>query len=220
MLAKNLLVGAALALLASSPAIRAQDQPGAGSTIIPAASTPAAAGARPAPVTPTAAQGRRNFKVDVVLTRQLAGKDVGRLPFTLWLAATPASAGGTNASSGAQSIRVGVDVPVGTTTKTGGSQTAPTTTVTQEYRNIGTSIDARVSLIDETACSLWVIVQDSSIFVPPAGPANTMLAEAFRTLSIQNTWTMHDGQTAPFGLATDKVTGETVRLDVTLTVVK
>ena len=31
---------------------------------------------------------------------------------------------------------------------------------------------------------------------------------------------MRDGQTLQFGTATDKVTGETIRVDVTLTVVK
>ena len=43
---------------------------------------------------------------------------------------------------------------------------------------------------------------------------------AFRTFSMSNTQKMRDGQTQQFSLASDKITGEILRVDVTLTVVK
>jgi hypothetical protein len=37
---------------------------------------------------------------------------------------------------------------------------------------------------------------------------------AFRTFSASNTLNMSDGQTRLFGVATDKITGETMRIEV------
>jgi hypothetical protein len=43
---------------------------------------------------------------------------------------------------------------------------------------------------------------------------------AFRSFTMTNSMLMRDGQTVQFATATDKVTGETIRVDVTLSVVK
>ena len=165
------------------------------------------------------------LKVDVVLSRWLADKKTGSLPFTL-LVNTPGS------GSGYASIRVGVDVPTGTLTSlttVPNSSTAqnPVTTATTrnntDYRSVGTSIDCRSTQLADGRFQVNVNVQDSSIFnETPAGRGSVRSAApaAFQTFQMGNTLPMRDGQTLPFATATDKVSGEQLRVDVTLNVVK
>jgi hypothetical protein len=161
-------------------------------------------------------------QVDVVLSRYQGEKKTSSLPFTLMLSAGP--------RFGPVSIRMGVDVPVGTSTsnvtQTSNAQSSnpravETTKAVTEYRNIGTSIDASVTRTDETNYSVYVNVSDSSLFASegkvPSGIADPT---AFRTFSTQNTLPMKDGQTRLFGVATDKITGETLKIEVKLTVLK
>jgi len=166
----------------------------------------------------------QSTQVDVVLTRYQGEKKTSSLPFTLMVNAS-------SRNSGQTSIRMGVDVPVGTSTsnvtQTSGAQTnssraVGTTKVDIAYRNVGTDIDCMVNRVDETTYSVYVNIHDSSLFSQEAGkiPAGTADAAAFRTFSTANTQFLKDGQTRLFGVATDKVTGETLRIEVKLTVLK
>lgn len=81
---------------------------------------------------------------------------------------------------------------------------------------------------------LRVNLNDTSIFDPSpqrqgalaarglAAPttSRTIDASAFRTLQFNNTLLMRDGQTAELASATDKITGEVVKAQVTLTIAK
>jgi opacity protein-like surface antigen len=181
------------------------------------------------------------MKVEVVLSRYQGDKRTSNMPFTLWLSA-PANGGG-----GGASLRVGVDVPIGSTAATTtesrmnpagrGQNTTGTTEATTrpEYRNVGTSVDANAWL--ESADGQYrvrVSLTDTSVFEPDSlrtadaaaravqGVAVTTAsnASAFRTFSLSNTLPMRDGQTIEFASATDKITGETVKLTVTINVAK
>ena len=191
----------------------------AASSVLGAQATPAKAPYPPA-------------KVDVVIERYQADKKVSSMPFSLWVT------GGTpdrQPSSG--SLRIGVDVPIGSTTETRGSNapgsTRSDTTTAPEYRNGGTSIDCYLTMTEDGKYMLRVTLNDTSIFDPSAqrqallaarGLATptprTPDASAFRTLSFNNTLQMRDGQTAELASATDKITGEVVKAQVTLTIAK
>jgi hypothetical protein len=166
-------------------------------------------------------------KVDVVLSRYQGDKKTSSLPFTLWLNVNPPS-GGTSRVS----LRMGVDVPIGSSTVTSGDQnnatqsrTTSTSTTTShvDFRYVGTSIDCSVSSMEDGRFSVNLSVQDSAVFTadgdgkPPLKIADPM---AFRTFSFSNTLPMRDGQTLPWATATDKITGEVLRLEATLTVLK
>src|SRR5438046_8565913 len=60
-------------------------------------------------------------KVELVLSRFQAEKKISSLPFTLWV-----NAPGDPRMSGTQSLRMGMDVPVGTVWRTTGAQGRPT----------------------------------------------------------------------------------------------
>jgi hypothetical protein len=131
--------------------------------------------------------------------------------------------------SASSSLRVGIDVPIGTTTSVRtvpdsatNNATTATTRNTTDYRPLGTSIDARASQMPDGRLMIGVNVQDSSLFTDtaPARGSTRPSGTAFRTLSFGNSLPMRDGQTLEFASATDKVTGEVLRMDVTVTVVK
>jgi hypothetical protein len=162
-------------------------------------------------------------QVDVLMTRWQGEKRVSSIPFVL--IANPSSRGSST------SIRMGVDVPVGTSTsnvtQTSGATTSSpravaTAKVATEFRNVGTDIDAQLARIDATNFSVYLNIRDSSIFTSDQTKMpNTMVdPTAFRTFSASNTLNMSDGQTRLFGVATDKITGETMRIEVKLTVLK
>lgn len=162
-------------------------------------------------------------QVDVVLTRSQGEKRISSMPFVLI-----ANAGSRGSST---SLRMGVDVPVGTSTsnvtQTQGAQTSSpravaTERVATEFRNVGTDIDAHVTRLDATNFAVGLNIRDSSIFTSDQTKMPNTLADptAFRTFSASNSLNLTDGQTRLFGVATDKITGETLRIEVKLTVLK
>jgi hypothetical protein len=173
-------------------------------------------------------------KVDVVISRVQGEKKVSSLPFTMWLTM---SSSGVPAS---QSTRVGVDVPIGATTVTTGesNNTGPRSTPTgatttsqattkTEYRYVGTQVDCNAragsSAAEEGRFWIYVSVSDSSVYTGDTDPKAALKVTdpmAFRSFTMRNEMLMRDGQTVQFAAATDKVTGETIRVDVTLSVVK
>jgi hypothetical protein len=182
----------------------------------------------PAPMRAQGEQGAPTLatvqvQVDVVFTRWQGEKLVSSLPFVL---IANASSRGTSTS-----IRMGVDVPVGTSTSnvtqtTGAQGSSPRATntarVATEFRNVGTDIDANVARLDAANFSVGLNIRDSSIFTSDQTKMPNTLVDptAFRTFSASNTLHLTDGQTRLFGVATDKITGETMRIEVKLTVLK
>jgi hypothetical protein len=165
-------------------------------------------------------------QVDVVLTRWQGEKKISSLPFVLIATAGPLPRGGNSTS-----IRMGVDVPIGTSTSnatqtTGAQGNSPraveTTKSETVFRNVGTDIDTQVSRTDDTGFSVYLNIRDSSIFSSDSSKSLNTIADptAFRTFNASNTLPMKDGQTRLFGLGTDKITGETMRVEVKLTVLK
>lgn len=185
--------------LAPTPAARVEQAPGTQPT------------AKPLPV---------SLKLDVTLTRLQGDKKVSSMPFTLWIAT------GTNVS-----LRMGVDIPVGSSLVTSGNENAAgnrTTTVTSttnrvEFRNVGTSIDCSVNPAPDGRFTVDLRIQDSSIFTSDAdtrAPLKLVDPMAFRSFSFSNQLLMRDGQTTQWASAPDKFTGEVLRVDTMLTVLK
>jgi hypothetical protein len=172
-----------------------------------------------------AALATLQVQVDVVMTRWQGEKRISSIPFVLMANAS------TRQAASSTSIRMGVDVPVGTATSnvtqtSGATSSNPravaTAKVATEFRNIGTDIDAIVTRLDAANFSVSLNIRDSSIFTSDQTKLPNTLVDptAFRTFSASNALNMIDGQTRLFGVATDKITGETMRIEVKLTVLK
>jgi hypothetical protein len=167
-------------------------------------------------------------RVDVMFTRFQSEKKISSLPFSLLASATD-----SRDRPSPVSIRMGVDVPVGTSTTTdsrtvpaggnGATQSTGSTSTKVQYRSVGTDIDCNVTRLDENRFSVRVSVSDSSIYAADGDTSKALKSAdpaAFRTFSTGNTVVMRDGQTILFGVGTDKISGETLKIEVTLHVVK
>jgi len=179
--------------VAAAGAVRAQQPP-----------APATPPKVPAPPTMEGAL----LKVQVVVSRYQGEKKISSQPYTLSV-----TANGPRAT-----LRTGVQVPVPTSPLT---QTDSKTPVAINYKNVGTSIDCTAKSVEDGRYRLDLSVDDSSMATDDQSPAFAKGLPQFRSLMIAGeTAVLRDGQTAQLVTAADKVSGEVVKIDVTLNVVK
>lgn len=155
------------------------------------------------------------LKVQILLTRFKGEKKVSSLPYLL----------GVTANDGMRtSLRMGVDVPVMTTTFKGPDSIPQP--ASWSYRSVGTNIDCRADSVLTEVYKLQITVADSSIHLEPSQAATAerraVAADvpAFRSFNSTFTVLMRDGQTTQYTSAVDPVNGEVMKIDVTLTVIK
>jgi hypothetical protein len=164
--------------------------------------------ARGAETTPDAAL--QPLKVSLVVSRYKGDKRIGSLPYVLGVTVGRPT-----------SLRMGVDVPIVMGgQKTGGGPPGPTFS----YRAVGTNIDCTATTTAGGLYNLNLVVEDSSVQLQPGEKAaNAAFVEdipSFRTFKSSFTAVMRDGQTMQYTSATDPVTGEVMKIDVTLTLLK
>lgn len=145
------------------------------------------------------------LKVDFVITRFEGDKKISSLPFSLWVS-----------TGGSTNVRMGSEVPIPTSSDGKSGVT---------YRSVGTFIDCRASSVGGARFGLDVQVQDSSLYVPGRDQASQIGQTitgfpVIRSFSASNRLTLRDGQSAEFVMATDKVSGEVLKVNVTLITVK
>lgn len=145
------------------------------------------------------------LKVTVVISRSQGEKKISSMPYTL-------SVTGSHAS-----LRLGTKIPV--MMVSAAAQADGKSPV--QYQDVGTNIDCDVKTLDEGRFMLNLVVDDSSVYADEqAPPGGTRGNPSFRSFRASNSVVLRDGQTGQLTSATDKLTGETVRVDVTLTVMK
>jgi hypothetical protein len=155
------------------------------------------------------------LKVQIVISRFEGEKKIASAPYTLSVAANPAS-------RELARLRIGTEVPIsgavpgppadGKTPQAGGIQ----------YRPVGTNIDCTVRAADEATFEIQLTIEQSSILTDDQQQklSTPRIAPAFRSFRFTNSAVLKDGQTTQFTNAADAVTGEVVRIDVTLNVAK
>jgi hypothetical protein len=149
------------------------------------------------------------LKVHLVISRTSVDKKViSTLPYTLWVTAN---------DKRMTSVRMGVEAPV------------PTTVITKEgvesqqytYRSVGTNIDCQATEQAGGLFNLEIKLNDSSLGVDAKQPGQPLKAvPAFRNFTSNFSILLKDGQTAQYASATDPVSGETLKVDVTVNVLK
>jgi hypothetical protein len=159
-------------------------------------------------------------KVTVVLGRYQGEKRISSMPYVLGVMASGWGQGPRTR------LRMGTDVPVVQTIFGGGDNKAIIPQSSYSYRNIGTSIDCNATYEQSSGVfQLVLTVSDSSIGLDTGQKksGSSAIAEnipAFRTFSSEFTAVLKDGQTTQYTSATDPVTGEVTKIDVTLNVMK
>jgi hypothetical protein len=148
------------------------------------------------------------LRIQVVLARYDGDKKVSSMPNELWVNLSDDPKAANEAS-----LRVGVQVPVNV-------QANNTTTVA--FKDVGNRIDCNVIPQPDGRYRVSVRVGQSSVDSAlkstgePGKPGNPML----RDFSYEFTLVLRDGQTVQAGTATDPLTGETLKVSLTLNVVR
>jgi hypothetical protein len=151
------------------------------------------------------------LKVQIVIGRYQGEKKIASMPYTL----TMSSLRPWNHAS----LRMGANIPVVMLMMSNAPKDAPQGGPVQ-YKDVGTNIDCIADPLDDGRYWINVSVDDSSVY-PDEQPGGAAKGNpSFRTFRATNALALRNGETGQFTAATDKVNGETVRIDVTLTVVK
>jgi hypothetical protein len=198
---------AVIAALAIAP-LTAQEKP-APSTPAEMIQPPRGQHAAPVPI-----------KVTVTLSRHQGDKRLSSMPYVLGVMASGWGSGPKT------SLRMGVDVPVAQTIFGGDGKASPISSY--NYRSVGTNIDC-TAMFDEARPGIFQLtltVADSSLGLDSAkrvgGGSTGVVADvpSFRNFNSSFTALLRDGQTMQYTSATDPVTGELMKIDVTVNVMK
>ncbi|HTM03224.1 MAG TPA: hypothetical protein VL173_06970 [Vicinamibacterales bacterium] len=158
------------------------------------------------------------LEVQIVLSRYQGDQKVSSLPYTLMVNANGDTATTMNMAS---------KVPVVTTAfgpASGANGQPPTVTQSYTYQNIGTNISLRANSVNEGGFTLRVTIDDSSVasLDTKQKTQNQAVSDlpVIRGFKVENTLLLKDGQSRQFTAATDRVTGDVTKVDVTLKVLK
>ncbi|HEX5107079.1 MAG TPA: hypothetical protein VFV95_01470 [Vicinamibacterales bacterium] len=179
-------------------------------------------GPQPAPASPSLVPIGSNLipiEIQVVISRFKDEKKVSSLPYTLAVNA--------NDPAGNTRLRMGADVAVPTsvftpaTTGDKGQNVNPLTSFS--YKSVGTNIDCSARSTPDGRFSVALSVSETSAVAAEAqasGTPRVANAPIFGNFQTNTTLLLGNGQTRQFNAATDRITGEIVRVDVTLRVLK
>jgi len=144
----------------------------------------------------------QSLKVQVVLSRYQGEKKISSLPYTL----TVTTNGATT------SVRMGAEIPIQGAVEVSSFS----------YRSIGTSIDCSAAALDDGRYYLRLTIEDSSIYPDDSATGADKIGPhpSFRSFKSDNSVYVSDGQSAQYTTATDKVTSEVVKVDVTMSVLR
>jgi hypothetical protein len=171
---------------------------------------PPAAGHLLAPPEP-----QSQVKVTVVVSRFQSDKKIGSLPYVMGVTTGERT-----------SLRMGSDVPIVSRASKGGGGGGDGFNMIPSisYRTVGTSIDCHAGRASSGLYKLTLTVEDSSVHLDPDQKAGSAAVTndypAFRTFKTTFGALLRDGQTLQHTSATDPVSGEVMKVDVTLNVMK
>jgi hypothetical protein len=161
------------------------------------------------------------LEVQVVISRYQGDKRVSSLPYVLSLKSAPISQ--RRGDYGAV-LRLGSRVPIRSQVVTPAADGKPATTTNSfTYENVGTNIDVGASALEDGRYEVTITINESSVVTDPQDLKATPPFgghPVFRSYQSTNTLFVKEGQTTQFTAASDRVSGEVVRVEVKLTVVK
>lgn len=154
------------------------------------------------------------LKVLVVIATYQGDKKISSKPYTL--SVNSGDATGAKLRMGAQVALPTAATPVldGKTVPYGGPV---------QYRDIGTNIDCSASQLADGRFQLRVTIENASVYaedIAAAQISGSIPPPAIRSFRVSNSAILKDGQSTEFSTATDAISGELTRIDITLNVVK
>lgn len=150
------------------------------------------------------------LRVQLVISKLKGEKKITSLPYTI------STAAGRNSR-----LRIGADAPYSSTRtpQKAGADAQPTAPpVSFAYRTVGTAIDCTPTALADGRFRLDLTISHDSITY--ADTTSAQGAPVFPTFSTVTALVLRDGETGQMAIAADPITGEVMRVDVTLTVLK
>ncbi len=152
------------------------------------------------------------LKVQFTLSRFKGEQKISSTPYML----------GVLSNGQKTSLRVGTQVPVVMTTF-GAKSVENTPVQSYSYRDVGTNIDCAAQSAGSGLFSLTVTVEDSSVHLDPSAKDQKQFLRdvpVFRSFRSSFAMVLRDGQSMQYASATDPISGEVMRIDVTLSLAK
>ena len=168
----------------------------------------------PPPGTPSPDDGV-DLSVEVTISRYQGDELTSSLPYVLSMTSGPSRPG---------SLRMGAEVPVLTMAPPRAADGGPASVPhggLYNYRPVGTQIDSFARSLGEGRFRVTVNINESSVYGGDATSTEAFRAPGvpvFRSFESSNTLVLRDGQSRQYTAAADRVTGESIRVDVALTV--
>ena len=152
------------------------------------------------------------LRVQLVISKYKGDKKVTSLPYTI------STAVGRNSR-----LRIGADAPYSATRAAvkpapDGQTSSPPASFS--YRTVGTAIDCTPIAAGDGRYRLDLTISHDSINYVSDTTSPPQGAPVFPTFSTTNTLVLKDGETGQLTVAADPITGDVLRVDVTLTVLK
>ena len=157
------------------------------------------------------------IEVEIVISRFQGEKKVSSLPYSVSVNAQEAAIRPTTR------LRMGGRVPVPVMSPALGPDGKPIVGITGggpvHYEDIGTTVESNARPLWDGRYDIYIAISDSAVApTPPAAVSGA--PPVIRTFVSNNNVVLRDGQTRQFTAATDRITGEVVKVDVTLRVLK
>ena len=169
----------------------------------------------PPPGMPSAEAGV-DLSVEVTISRYQGDELISSLPYVLSL---------TTDRDGRGSLRMGAEIPVtNRAMPTSAANPNPPPVLpgmSYSYHSVGTQIDSFARAVGGDRYKVTVVIEESSVYGENATSMEAFRAPGvpvFRSFESSNTLVLRDGQSRQYTAAADRVTGESIRVDVTLTV--
>ena len=150
------------------------------------------------------------LRVQVVISRFQGEKKVASLPYVFTVAT----------ESRPVRMRMGVDTPVPMASQGPPDPGSGKSAVSYQYRPVGTNLDCTARDLGDGRFQLMLSVENSSAFSGADAVASGGDMPLFRRFETTLDPVLRDGQSVQTVAATDPVTGEVVKIDVTMNVVK
>ncbi|MEP6916781.1 MAG: hypothetical protein ABJC89_14105 [Acidobacteriota bacterium] len=156
------------------------------------------------------------IKIQLVLARYQGDKKLSGVPYTLSVTA--------NDGNGSAKVRMGVQMPIVSTVFGGGTGTPSSS---YSYKDFGTNIDCSASSAEDgLQYKVLLTISDSSVYFQEQDPAKPSPqpqvpgVPAFRSFTSTFTTWLRDGQTSQYTSIPDQFSGQVLKIDATLTVLK
>jgi len=164
------------------------------------------------------------LKVQIVISRYQGNKKISSLPYGLSVTANDGRFERTQyVPNTVERLRVGAQVPVPVVpTAVIDGQKMPAAGPVQ-YKDIGTSIDCYAATTEDGRFKSYLTIEETSVYPEgqtTQGAPRLNDVPTFRSFRSSNVVVLKDGQSTEFAAATDKISGEVVKVDVTVTVVR